>query len=310
MTSVNNQPYAPRYGYEKPPTPQPVRSGGNTDANANPNTSANSAPPRPPVGPEQRGQFSRHSNIVNQHSQGADSKSEIVELTQKNQKLIAKYSALSEKFSMRINELNTKIDGFIARLSTPGNKTEEAPMAPDAKPQDRRAEGQSVSPPTPPTQGSHTQATQGAQDTPGTEQNQPQGLDKLATELTKIQSAFNQLIEQFNAEMKKLTEKLDKLAQLLGEGTSQHSTPAAQSDTKTASSDRSASETTAPTQSENSPHVNDSTAPAPGSVEYLKHKNHELEAQIEQMEQNFEQTTSKLEQQLDTLTKQARKQKQ
>lgn len=308
MTSVNNQQYAPRYGYEMPPTSQPVRSGGNTDANANPNTSADSAPPRPPVGPEQRGPFSTHSNLVNQHSQGADSKSEIAELTQKNQNLIAKYKALSERFVTKFSELNTKIDGLIAQLSTPGNQTEEPPMSPDAKPQDRRAEGQPVSPPTPPTAGSQTQDTQ---ETPGTEQSQPQGLDKLAAELTQIQSAFNQLLESFEIAMKTLMDKLDNLAQLLTKGTSQDPTPPAQPDTtETASSDRVAPETTAPTQSEESAQGNDSTAPAPGTVEYLKQENQKLEAQIEQMEQGFELMTSELELRLDTLTKQARAQKQ
>ena len=307
MTSINNQQYAPQYAYEMPPTQTPAPSGDNADAHA-PNTSPDSSPLRASVGPEQRGQFSRHNSIVNQKSQGADSKSEIAELTQKHKNLIAKYNALHEKFSTKLSELNTKIDNLITQLSTPGNKTEEAPISSNAKPQDRRTEEQSVTPQTPLTPDTQAQDLQGA---PATQRNQPQALDELAAELTKIQGAFNQLIEEFNMVMKSLTDKLDKLGQLLSKGAPQNQTPPAQPDaTDTASSNRVAPETIAPEQNENSAQANDSNAPAPGTVEYLKQENQKLEVQIEQMEQSFEHTTSMLEQQLDTLSKQALEQKQ
>ena len=320
MTNVNNQQYAPQYGYEMPPTLPSAGSGDNTGTQANPpNTSSDSTPPRPSVGPEQRGQFSSHNKIVNQSPQGADSQGELAKLTQKNQNLIGKYKTLYAKFSAKITELNTKIVSLTNQLSTSGNTTEQAPVAPDAKPENRRADGQALPPETSSTQDTQAQRSQGTQDAQGaqdvqdvqgTQQSQPQGLDKLVAEFTKIQYDFNQLLENVNSVMKTLTENLEKLTQRLSNGAPQNQASPVQSDTaETASSDPVAPETNAPAQNEVSDPANDSTAPAPATVQYLKQENQKLEAQIEQMEQLFDQTMSDLEEKFETLNKQVREQK-
>ena len=320
MTSVNNQQRAPQYGYDNTSTQSPVRSEHNTDAQAGSNTPPDSAPARPPVGPEQRGAFSSHRSMVNPQTQGANSQGELAELTQKNQDLRAKLQALSEQYSMRFNELNTKIDNLIAQLSTPDNRTKEAPITPDAAPHNRHAEGHSVPPQTPPEQGKQardtqdTQESQGTPDTQGTQNTQPSqsgGIDTLAAELTQIQHSVNQLFEQVNTVLNALMDKLTSLAQLLNKGGSQNQTPPAQPDTTaTASPDPAAPDATASAPNDTSGPAGDSTAPAPGTVEYIKQENQKLEAEIDQMERKFDEATSTLEKQFDALTQQVREQKQ
>lgn len=291
MTSVSNQQYAPRYGYEMPPKPAPAQSEGHVDTHAG-DAPSDSTSPRSPVGPEQRGRFSRHNQIVNQQPQGADAKGEIAELSQKNQNLLAKYHALFAKFKAKITELNTKIESLTAQLSASANTTEEMPKAPDAKTQNRRTDDQSVETQTPST--ADTQPPK----TLGTEQSQPQGGDQLAADLTQLQTAFSQLLEGFNAAIKALTEKLDKLAQLL-KGVTQNQATSAPSDTAEAT----------PSPNEKPAQGDESKAPARGTVDYLKQENQKLEAQIDQMEAHFEQAMTTLEQQFESLTQQVREQK-
>lgn len=308
MTSVNNQPYAPQYRYETPPTPPSARSSDNPGAGT-PNTAPDSPTPRPPVGAEQRGQFSSHNKIVNQQPQGAESKGELAELTQKNQNLLAKYKALIAKFSGKITELNTKIENLTQQLSPSAKQPEQAPTAPDAKPENRRADDQPVPPETSSTPDTQTQGAK-TPDAEVTEQSSPQGVDKLAAEITQLHTAFKELLDNVNAAMKALTEKLEKLSQLLSESVPQKEAPAVQSNTtNTASSDQAEPETAAPPQNTESAPTDNSTAPTSSSVDRLKQENQKLEAQIDQMEAYFEQTMSTLEQQLETLTEKAREQK-
>ena len=308
MTTINNQQYAPQYRYEMPPTRPPVSSDDNTDAQANHNTSQDSARPRAPVGPEQRGQFSSHNKIVNQQPQNADSQGEIAELTRKNKNLLAKYNVLVEKFKAKLTEFNTKIENLTKQLGNSGNETADAPRAPDAQPQGRGAADQSVAPETPTTQ--NTQAQQ-SQETPKTEQSQSEGIDKLAAQITEMKDVFKNLLDQLNIAINTLTQKLEDLTQMISKGARQNQAPADQSDTtETASSNDVAPEQPAHPQSKESPTADESKAHAPGSIDHLKQENQKLEAQIAEIEQTFEQAMSKLQQQFETLTKQVSEQKQ
>lgn len=304
MTSVNTHPQNPyTAGYVQPQSPEPVRQESSAEASGHPVPHANVAPPRPPVTPEQRGQFSSHNAIVNpRQPQGTDTAGELAELTQKNQTLAAKYKALAERFSQKITELSTKIETLIQQLSTPGEQTEEKPAAPEPKPQSRIAGGQAAPPETPP-----TPEVQGNE---GTEHVEPQGFKTVSEQITRLQYAFNQLLENFNAAMKILTEKLDTLTQLLSKGAPQSQvTPEQPGITETVTSNDVSPETTAPAKDEKSAPASNPVAPAPGTVEYLKQENQKLESHIDQMTAYFEQTMAALEQQFETLTRQANERK-
>ena len=174
MSTVDTQRYAPQYKYEMQPPPPHDNSSNPTGVHVNPrNAPTESTPPRPQVGPEQRGQFSSHNKIVNQPTQGADSKDEIAALTEKNNQLIAKHKSLREKVGKKLNDLYAQIDKLLQEIKKSGKKPEQAPATPDAPPTNRRADGQSAPPQTsstPGTQGTQgTQNTQGSQDTQGTQ---------------------------------------------------------------------------------------------------------------------------------------------
>ncbi|MGY4639307.1 hypothetical protein [Pseudomonas sp. TE24901] len=305
MSSINNQQYAPQYRYEMPPTSQSPSSSDPAGASANPaNTTTESKPPRPPVGAEQRGQFSRHNNIVNQQPQGAESKGELAELTQKNQNLVAKYEALITKYNAKIIELNTKIEGLTQQLTAGAKTPEHAPSAPDTKPENPRADSQPVPPETPATPDTQTRGTETAERSP------PQGLDKLEAEITQLHTALKTLLERFEAAMKTLTTKLDNLTQLLSKGVPRQETPAVQPGTTDSTPPNNAApDTAAPEQRKESAPADNSTAPAPGKVDRLKQANEELEAQINQMEAYFEKTLSTFEQKFQALTQQVSEKK-
>lgn len=301
MTSVSNQQYAPRYNYEMPPKQAPDSSSNNTQAHAKANTPSDSTPPRPPVPTEQRGEFSSHNKIVNQQPQGADSKDRIPELTQKNQMLVAKYTTLIEKFSVKLGTINNDIDNLTQQLGTADKKPGEAPPA-QANPQQHRAESQAQT---------SAPATAPLQSTQGGVQGQSQGMDQLIAGTKELKKAFEQLLLDFKTVMDTLSAKLDKLAQLLSKDAPKSETPIGQSDqVKPESSKPTEPSTKAVQQNATSAPVGKSTAPDNPTVENLMHENQELEMQLDQMERYFEEMVRKSEQQLEALTKKLSQQKQ
>ncbi len=309
MTSINTRPAPYTVGYEQPEKTAPIRGDESREASQQAGMSPDTAPPRSPVGPEQRGQFSSHSKIVNQQPQGADVKGEIAELTEKNNQLIAKHDSLKENVWTTLKGLYDQINELLRQINQSGKKPEQAPATPDAPPTNRLADGQSApseTSSTPDTQGTQgSQGSQGSQDTQGTEQSQPQGLDKLAEEQTKTQDMFSNLLKAFNEAMGLVTRKLNDLIAAYNNSAPQKQTaPESAGTPETDSPDPVKPETPAPPQNEESTPANDSTAPAPGTVAYLNQKNQELEKQIEYMEQQFEQKTSELTATLNALTQQ------
>lgn len=295
MTSVSTRPQTPHTaGYEQR---QSLASAGHENGTG---ASGNAEPqdyfaPRPSMTPEQRGQFSSHNKIVNpRHSEVADTAGQVAELTEKNRNLVAKYNALVEKLSATLIEFSKKIENLTQQFSPSGKQTEEAPVA-SGPPPHRRADAQTAAPEIP-----------SPQDSQVTEQNQVQGFETLVAETTQLQNAFNKLLEGFNLAIKALAEKMDNLTQMLSKGVPQNPAATVQSDTtETATSYDVSPETTAPSQNENSILANDSVAPAPGTLEYLRQENKKLEEQIDHMTDYFDRTMSVLEQQFKTLSEQA-----
>ncbi|SED64273.1 hypothetical protein [Pseudomonas costantinii] len=297
MTSVNTRPQTPYTAdYEQPRNWVPAGQENNPEATGSIGPQAYSEPPRGPMTPEQRGQFSTHSEIINPpQSQGADTAGELAELSQKNQNLADKYVALAERFSTKIVEFTKKIENLANQIIASGKQTEHAPGVSGSTPQGRRTDTPTVTPETP-----------AMPDTQKTEQSQPSGLAALAKDISELKDAFDVLMKNFNNVMKVLTDKLNELTQLLSKGGAQNQTPPVQSDTiDTPPSVDAAPETMAPPQQDQKlAPANDSTAPAPGTLEYLKQENQRLEAQIDQMTAYFEATMSALEKQFETVTRQ------
>ncbi len=309
MDSVNSQQYAPQYPYEMPPTSQTAPSSDNAGAPTHTTpTTTDPTPPRSSGGAERPGQFSRQNNIVNQQPEGAESKGELAELTQRNQSLADKYAALAEKFSAKIVELTKKISTLANQIISSGKQTGAVPGGSGSTPGGRPTDTPTVAPEMP-----------AVPDSQKTEQSQTTGLAGLAEDISQLKDAFEVLMQNFNAAIAALTDKLNELTQLLSKGALQSQTPPVQSDThntvpsdtpQAAPSDDAAPETSAPPQDRRLAPANDSTEPAPGTLEYFKQENQKLEAQIDQMTAYFEATMSALEQQFETVTRQVKEQTQ
>ncbi|PHN18512.1 hypothetical protein [Pseudomonas sp. ICMP 460] len=309
MNNVSNQQYAPQYGYEMPPTPPPVRSGDTPGPHANtPDSSADSTPPRPPMGPEQRGQFSSHSKIVNQpQPQGADATGQMAELTNKNKELHAKYDALLSKFDPMLRQLNQKIIDLTAHVDASEKNVKDAPVAPGPQPENRRGDDQNVAPPeTPPQQNAPgTPPAPDPADTPVTEPGQSGSLEALTRVTSEFSSKLDGLLTKFNSIIETLTNTINNLVQRVNAMNIPDSqTPPEQADSpQTTPSDDVQPQT--PIAPHNQPaEADEPSAPAADTAEKLSQENAKLEAQLTKMDGLFQDTISKLQQQVDNLTRQ------
>lgn len=149
MTSVNTQPQTPyTASYDAGQNPARSPEVNNADTSANTETHVNSAPPKPPMTPEQRGQFSSHGNLVNQSpSQQADAKRELRELATKNNQLLSDYKALLSECQAKIAALQKELAGLSQQLDASGAGADKNAIAPDTQPQSRVNE-QKAAPPT------------------------------------------------------------------------------------------------------------------------------------------------------------------
>ena len=191
MTSVNTRPQT-SYTAHYETGENPALSSEVTNADAAAGAQANSAPPKPPMTPEQRGQFSSHNNLVNQQpSPQADATRELLTLASKNNQLLGEYKTLLAECQAKIAALQKELAGLSQQLDASGTGTDKNAIAPDTQPQSPTQE-QKAAPPT----------------TAPTRQPDLDEADKLNTELRQdINELIRTIIEAF-AQLKKELEKV------------------------------------------------------------------------------------------------------
>lgn len=193
MTSVNTRPQTPyTANYEADHNPAPSTEVTNADTSERAGAQANSAPPKAPMTPEQRGQFSSHNNLVNQQpSPQADATRELLTLASKNNQLLGEYKTLLAECQAKIAALQKELAGLSQQLDASGTGTDKNAIAPDTQPQSPTQE-QKAAPPT----------------TAPTRQPDLDEADKLNTELRQdINELIRTIIEAF-AQLKKELEKV------------------------------------------------------------------------------------------------------
>ena len=130
MTSVNTRPHT-NYpmDYEASRHSKPSRQEHKADTSSGVGVQGDAAGPRPPVTPEQRGQFSSHNTIVNQpNSQKAGPQNETLELVGKNNQLLIDFKAFITECQAKIVQLKNDIVELREQLSVPPKGTDEAPV--------------------------------------------------------------------------------------------------------------------------------------------------------------------------------------
>ncbi|WP_395611058.1 hypothetical protein [Pseudomonas sp. B22129] len=299
MTSVNTRPQTPYMtGYEQPRNSVPAGQENNPEASGSAGPQTYSEPPRGPMTPEQRGQFSSHSGMINpQPPQGADMSAELAEVAQKNQNLLGKYATLATKIQTKLPELATKIGTLEQQIHSSRQQTEGTSGAQGSKLQNRFADAQTVA--TEPPETSDTPDTQ------TTEQVHAAGFAQLTEDISQLKNALGVLMQNLKNAMTVLTDKLDELTQLLSQSAPQNQNhPLSAGTTEAALPNDMAPEMMTPSQAKKPALTNESTESAPGTIEYFKQENQKLEIQIDEMTAYFEQMMSTLEEQIKTLTRQ------
>ena len=308
MTSVNTGPAPYTVGYERNhEKPAPIRYQDSAEAAEHAGMLPNAAPPRPPMSPEQRGQFSSHSKIVNQQqSQGAHSAGQLAELTQKNQELRTKFQGFAAQVGPQIQNLQKQVVDLTQQLNTPDKATQDASNEPGGAPQNRSAAEPGVV---------QSDASPSTQDASGTPPGQTQSLEELTRQSKEFREEVKNFFLELSTVIQQLREQIQGLAQRIETiQAPQTPTPSApESTAETASSPETAplthDEAAAPTNDEMPPSSNEPQEPASRGVEELMHENAQFQAALDQMDAAFKQEVSNLQQQIEILTKKISEQK-
>ncbi|WP_141722754.1 hypothetical protein [Pseudomonas salomonii] len=130
MISVNTPPQT-NYpvGHEASQHSKPPRQDSKADTSSDVGTQGDAAAPRPPMTPEQRGQLSSHSTLVNPPQlQKAGSQDETLELVGKNNQLLIDFKAFITECEGKIVKLKNEIVELREQLSAPRKGADEAPI--------------------------------------------------------------------------------------------------------------------------------------------------------------------------------------
>ncbi len=200
MTNVNTRPQT-NYpmGYEASQHSKPPRQESKADTSSGVGTQGDVAAPRPPVTPEQRGQFSSHNTLVNQpQMQNVGPQAETLELVGKNNQLLIDFKAFITECQEKIVKLKNDIVELREQLSAPRKGTDEAPVE---LPQTSQAPVKQV-----------VQDTQ----TPEVVQNQdleePLKLNtQLRADITRLMQQMTEAFEALGKELKSMTEYVKKM---------------------------------------------------------------------------------------------------
>ncbi|MBX7277905.1 hypothetical protein K2E96_11820 [Pseudomonas sp. ERGC3:05] len=282
MTSVNTrQPSPCTVGNEISPAPAPTGPEGDAEASGRSDTRPDAAPPRNPVTPEQRGQFSSHHAIVNPKPPETAETRLLAELTQKNNQLLAKLNALVEKFEPQAQ----------------GKAAPDSAVAPASQPYYRLFDEQD-----------ETFLLQG---TLVNESGLSRSLDTLTRENDEFRHMVKKAFEQFH----RMLTRLQQLVGSLAHRVDTMDLPQRQIPTGTAASAKPVSsddvqpEAPASRQNQVSVPANESTASRARTVEALKKENQALEDGLDAATAYYHTLISPLQQQIEAPVKNADKQK-
>lgn len=275
MTSVNTRPQT-NYpmGYETSQHSKPLRQEHNADTSSGVGTQGDAAAPRPPVTPEQRGQFSSHNTLVNpSQSQKAGPQEETLELVGKNNQLLIDFKAFITECQEKIVNLKNDIVELRQQLSAPRIATDEAPVELP--------------------QTSQEPVKQVVQDAQAPEVVQNQNLEEPLKLNTQLRADISKLMEQ----MTEAFEALSKELQSMTEHVKTMTTPVTQ--TPSAPADKSAMTTRdAPADP-----TNESPTQAAPTADQFRVDNANIEAGITEMKSYYSTQISMLEEQVQVLKK-------
>lgn len=275
MTSVNTRPQT-NYpmGYEASQPLKPPRQEHKADTSSGVGTQGDAAAPRPPVTPEQRGQFASHNTIVNPpNSQKAGPQNETQELVGKNNQLLIDFKAFITECQAKIVKLKNDIVELREQLSVPSKGADEAPAE---LPQTSQAPAKQV-----------------VQEAQTPEVAQDQDLDEALKLNTQLRADISELMQQ----MKEAFEALGKELQSMTEHVKTMTTPVTQA--PTAPADKS----TMPTSDAPADSTNESPTQAAPAAEQFRVDNANIEKGIAQMKSYYSTQISKLEEQVQVLKK-------
>lgn len=275
MTSVNTRPQT-NYpmGYEASRHSKPPRQEHKADTPSGVGAQGDAAAPRPPVTPEQRGQFSSHNTIVNQPNlQKTDPQNETQALVGKNNQLLIDFKAFITECQTKIVQLKNEIVELREQLSVAPKGTDVPPVELPQTPQ--------------------APVEQVAQDAQTPEVAQDRDLEEALKLNTQLRADISGLMQQ----MKEAFEALGKELQNMTEHVKTMTTPVTQ--TPTALTDKSTRTTNdAPTDSANeSPTL---TAP---TADQFRVDNANIEKGIAEMKSYYSTQISMLEEQVKVLKK-------
>lgn len=296
MTSVNTRPAPYTVGYEQPQKPSPISYQDSARASERTRPQPDSAPLRPAMTPEQRGQFSSHSAIVNPpQSQGSEATDSLAELTQKNIALRAKFQGFAAEVGPQIQSLQQQVVDLTQQLNT----TQPSSTEPEAAPQNRSAGEQHTAP---------SQASPVTQNSSGTEPGRAQSLEALNRE----SQAFRQEVLAFFGELKTVIQQLQEQIQGLAQridaiGTPQNAVP---SEPDNCAEPGPSPDATAPANDPTPVPSDEPDATSARGVEALMSENAQLQAGLDQMQAQFKAVVTQLQAQIETLSKKISEQKQ
>lgn len=304
MNNINSQqpmPYTREY--EMAPNPAPIRHEDSAEAHAQAGKPSESMPPRQPMTPEQRGQFSSHQAMHNPapSAGGADS-GKLAQLDKENNELRDKLNQLVERFTpiilklqQQVKELNEQLNGSKNPGKADAPPSQDAPGSPEVKPQ-------AESPSTPPR----------AEDTPAPKAGTPRSFEELSAENKQLQETVDRLQTQFNTIVKQLQEQIDALKQKLsGAANPETQAPAPETQNPPVASSANDSDTPvgAPPKTDAQTPSPDASQPQPRTIEDLTRENQQLRSRIEAMMVEFTKVIAQLQQQIEQLSAQIKGQK-
>lgn len=295
MTSVNTQQYAPNHAtYEMSPKPAPIRHEDSAEAQASPSTQSASTAPRQPMSMQQRGPFSKHSDLVGTpaSTKQADP-ARLEQLSQENNQLRNALNQLVAQFTPLITQLRQEVADLTQKLNK-GGEGEEG-RSPSTQGVTRGAES-----------GAPTEASAPQKNTPVPEQEAPHSLQQLTAENNQLRETVDRLQTQFAAFVKELQAEIQALNKKLdGKDASpdQAAPQGAGAGVSTSSDSSPVAKKPDVDEAKPSPQVNEPTPSDSRTVDDLIRENEQLRARIEQMIAQFTQVISQLKQQIEQLNK-------
>ncbi|WP_219269264.1 hypothetical protein [Pseudomonas sp. Xaverov 259] len=261
-------------GYEASQHSKPPHQEHKADTSSSVGTQGDAAAPRPPVTPEQRGQFSSHNTLVNpSQSQKVGPQEETLELVGKNNQILIDFKAFITECQEKVVNLKNDIVELREQLSAPRKGTDEAPVE---LPETSQEPDEQV-----------------VQDTQTTEVAQNQDLEEplklntqLRADITRLMQQMTEAFEALGKELKSMTEQVKKMTK------PEIQTPTAPVDKPTMTTRDAPADPT-----------NESPTQSVPTAEQFRVDNADIEAGIAEMKSYYSTQISMLEEQVQVLKK-------